>query len=88
MAVKKTEVGTMITGRHIGLFRLETMLLGLKLEIETEGRMRLTRGRSCYARIKSEFGFKGNKQKVYNQMQDYINERKLKEDNDVYGGVQ
>lgn len=77
----------MITGNDIGLFRIETMLLGLKLEIETEGRMRLTRGRSCYARIKSEFGFKGNKQKVYDQMQNYINERKIKQDHNVYGNI-
>jgi hypothetical protein len=49
--------------------------------------MRLTRGRSCYARIKSEFGFKGNKQKVYDQMQNYINERKIKQDHNVYGNI-
>ena len=77
----------MVTGNDIGLFRIETMLLGLKLEIETEGRMRLTRGRSCYARIKSEFGFKGNKQKVYDQMQNYINERKINQDHNVYGNI-
>jgi len=87
VAVEKNESGTMITGNDIGLFRIETMLLGLKLEIETEGRMRLTRGRSCYARIKSEFGFKGNKQKVYDQMQNYINERKIKQDHNVYGNI-
>jgi hypothetical protein len=35
MAVEKNESGTMIAGNDIGLFRIETMLLGLKLEIET-----------------------------------------------------
>ena len=34
--------------------------------------MQLTRGRTCYARIKSEFGFKGNKQKVYDQFKNWI----------------
>ena len=83
--IEETESGTILTGRHIGLYRLNTLLYGLKVEIESGGKRRLTRGRSCYAIIKSQFGFKGNKEKVYNQLQDYITERKILKDNDVYG---
>lgn len=37
---------------------------GLKLEVKTEGRMRLTRRVSCYALAKREYGLKGNRAKV------------------------
>ncbi len=54
--------GTIITGkRDINLLRLITMIRGLQLEIKG---MRMTRGRTCYSMLKSEYGFKGNKKKV------------------------
>lgn len=47
------------------------------LHLETLGMTR--RGRSVYAIVKDEFGFKGNKQKVYDQLCAYI--EKIKEVN-------
>lgn len=55
------------------LFRMKTLLIGLKMEATTG--MKLTRGRSCYSIIKSEYKIKGNKVSVYNQFaQIYNNE--------------
>jgi uncharacterized protein (DUF2141 family) len=45
------------------------MASGLKLEIQG---LRYSRGRTCYALAKSEFGFKGNKAKVLTQLQAHI----------------
>ena len=47
------------------------------LELEILGMKR--RGRSAYSIIKEEFGFKGNKKKVYNQIDTHI--QKIKENN-------
>jgi len=52
------------TPEQIEAFRQRSLLRGLKLE--TMG-LRLSRGRSCYALVKEEFGLKGSKEKVYNQ---------------------
>lgn len=59
------EGGVTLTGEAIPMFRLTMMLRGIKMEM---GGMRLTRGVSCYALAKREFGFKGNKEKVYTQL--------------------
>ena len=37
---------------------------GLKFEVKTNGKMRLTRNISCYALAKREYGLKGNREKV------------------------
>ena len=51
---------------QINLFRMKTLLLGLRLEINTG--MKLTnRASSAYSIIKKEYGLKGNKASVYNQ---------------------
>ena len=42
------------------------------LHLEMKGMKR--RGRSAYSIIKSELGFRGNRQKVYDQLEEYINE--------------
>jgi hypothetical protein len=56
----------MYTGKdQTNLFRMKTLLAGLKLEATTG--MKLTRGRSAYSIIKSQYGLKGNKTSVYNQ---------------------
>ena len=47
-------------------FRDRALLIGLKFEIRTGGKM--TRRRSCYSIIKSEYGFKGNKASVLAQL--------------------
>ena len=59
----------MITGDHIPFYRLLVMRQGLQLEIKG---IRMSRGRTCYAMAKSEFGFKGNRDKVLAQLEDYI----------------
>jgi len=59
----------MITGEDIPLFRLLVMRSGLQLEIKG---MRLSRGRTCYALAKSEFGFRGNREKVLTQLENLI----------------
>ena len=57
----------------VEFYRLLTLRSALELEILGMKR----RGRSVYAIIKEEFGFKGNKQKVYDQIDAYI--QKIKE---------
>lgn len=57
----------------VSLYRLMTLVQGLKLE--TKG-MKLTRGVSCYAIAKKEFGLKGNKQSVLLQMEGILAEAK------------
>ena len=68
------EYGTVITGAHIPLYRLMAMASGLKLEIKG---LRRSRGRTCYAIAKSEFGFKGSKPKVLAQLQAHIEAAKV-----------
>ena len=63
------EGGTMITGDHIPFYRLLVMRKGLQMEIEG---LRISRGRTCYALAKSELGFRGNRDKVLAQLEDYI----------------
>ncbi len=60
-------------GIDVEFYRLLTLRSALSLEILGMTR----RGRSVYAIIKEEFGFKGNKQKVYDQIDAYI--QKVKE---------
>ena len=57
-------MSNVIVGKQIPLFRMKTLLIGLRVEIQG---MRMTRGRSCYAIVKREFGLKGNKESVYAQ---------------------
>jgi len=59
----------MITGKeNINIFRLLTLKSALKLEILGMKR----RGKSVYSIIKKEFDFKGNKQSVFNQFEQFI----------------
>ena len=67
--------GITITGtENINMFRLITLKHALKLE--TLGMKR--GGRSVYAIVKEEFGLKGSKQKVYEQLDDIITTIKRK----------
>ena len=52
------------TPESINAYRNQVLLRGLQAEVRG---MKLTRGRSCYAVIKEQFGLKGNKQKVLDQ---------------------
>ena len=58
---------------NIEFYRLITLRSALGLEIKGLKK----RGKSAYSIIKEELGFKGNKQKVYNQIDAYI--QKIKE---------
>ena len=58
---------------NVEFYRLITLRSALDLEIRGLKR----RGRSVYSIIKEEFGFKGDKQKVYDQFDEYI--QKIKE---------
>ena len=76
MAITIGTGGTTFDGAEsISLFRLITMVQGLKLECKV---LRLTRGRTCYAIAKAEFGFKGNKQKVLEQLEMALHLAKLR----------
>ncbi len=67
--------GTIVTGKEdIALVRLMALENAMRFEAKTG--MQMTRGRSAYSIIKQEFGFKGNKQKVADQMTAYYNEKK------------
>ena len=54
---------------QIFLARLYTLRMGI--EIELKG-LRLTRGKSAYSIVKSEYGLTGSKQKVLNQFNKII----------------
>lgn len=55
---------------QIDLFRLKVLRSGLGLEMKG---MHLSRGRrSCYVIIKRELGFKGTRQRVFDQITEHI----------------
>jgi hypothetical protein len=59
----------------VNIFRMITLANGLKMEIKG---LRMTRGRTCYAIIKSEYGLKGNRQKVLDQFLPMVDEARAK----------
>jgi len=73
--VEVTETGTVayVGPTAVDLFRMITLANGLRWEIKG---MRLTRGRTCYAVIKAEYGLKGNKAKVLAQFLPLVEEAK------------
>lgn len=77
MAVEKFGNGGMvITGEHIDMYRLLVLKSALKLEMLG---IKHSAG-SVYAIVKKEFGFKGNKQKVLEQLEAYIKEKEVPND--------
>ena len=71
-------MSTMLTTpEQIDAARLITLRGALKLELLGMKR----RGRSAYAIIKDEFGLKGNKQSVYNQFDQIVNDITGENDN-------
>lgn len=52
------------TPEQICAYRELMIYRGLKLEVISGGKMRLTRGKSCYAIAKAEYSLKGNRVKV------------------------
>ncbi len=65
-----TMEGLAFEPEQVDAFRLRALRGALKLEILGMKR----RGRSVYSIVKEEFGFKGSKQKVLEQMEAKINE--------------
>ena len=63
--MESTTITVLDTPAQINAFRAHMLRIGLESEIKG---MRLTnKGSTCYATIKRELGFKGNKRKVYAQ---------------------
>lgn len=60
---------TMITGKQIPIYRLKVLLKGI--ELEGKG-IKVSKGRSCMAIVKSEFGWKGNREKILNLLAEEI----------------
>ena len=54
---------------QIALYRLLTLRAGLRLEIRG---LKVSKGRSCYAIIKQEFGLKGDRASVLEQFEQYL----------------
>jgi len=54
---------------QISLYRLLTLRSGLRLELRG---LKVSKGRTCYAIIKQEFGFKGDKASVLEQFENYL----------------
>ena len=52
------------TPAQICAYRELMIYNGLKFEVKTNGKMRLTRNISCYALAKREYGLRGNRVKV------------------------
>ena len=73
MAIEKLKSGGFcFTGKEsTGLYRLMVLKGRLKMEL-----MGLKFRQSTYALIKREFGFRGNRQKVYDQFVDYVEKKK------------
>lgn len=68
MAFTQITGGILIDGAaSTNLFRLLALKNALKFEVATG--MQVTRGRSAYTIVKSEFGFKGSKAKVLAQLE-------------------
>ena len=60
------------TPEAINIFRLLALRGALKLEVVGMKK----RGQSAYSIIKQEFGFKGSREKVLQQLDEYVNELK------------
>lgn len=58
MAIEVTNGGTVITGEHIHLFRLKTLLRAMELEVKTG--MKMCRV-NPFNIVRSEFGIKARK---------------------------
>jgi hypothetical protein len=71
--IEQTNGCTTITGTHISLFTMLAQRGALKLEIAG---MKLSRGRSAFAIIKEQYGLKGTKQRVLEQLEAKIEQFK------------
>ena len=70
--------GFTVTKSSMPMYRMLLMLNGLKMETETNGRLRLTgKAPTCYTLVKREYGLKGNLQKVLDQFEKIVERAKL-----------
>lgn len=63
--IEQTEGGTVITGVHTQLFVMLAQRGALQLEMHG---IKMSRGRSAFAVVKETYGFKGNREKVLEQL--------------------
>jgi hypothetical protein len=56
----------------VNFFRMNALLQGMRTELKTG--MRLTRGPSCFTRVRKEYGLRGNKQKLIEQFEKLVAE--------------
>ena len=73
-AVRDEQIQAITSSESIRNYR--TLALKSALSLEIKGMKR--RGRSAYSMVKDEFGFRGNKQKVFDQLQEYVDENILR----------
>ena len=70
--------GFTVTRSSIPMYRMLHLLMGLRMETKSKGRMRLTsKAPTCYTLVKREFGLKGNRQKVLDQFEVIYEKAKL-----------
>ena len=67
---KTKQDGAVVLDTPEAINALRVFALKAALDMEIQGMKR--RGRSVYSIVKEEFGFKGNKQKVLAQLEEYI----------------
>jgi hypothetical protein len=60
----------------VNFFRMNALLTGMRSELRSG--MRLSRGPSCFTRVKKEYGLKGNKQKLIEQFEKLVAEENKK----------
>jgi len=71
---EKNASGTMFHGHGITMYRLLAIKSRLYLEIKGMN----GRGQTAYSAVKEQYGFKGSRQKVYDQFCQYIEQEALK----------
>jgi hypothetical protein len=70
--INVTETGaTVVTGKHIQLYRLIAMKQALILE--SRG-LRMTRGGAASTKVRQQLGIRGNREKLIAQLQTMINQ--------------
>jgi len=76
---------TVLTGAGISMYRLLVLKHGLRLELKG---IRRSRGTTCYAQIKREFGLRGSRTKVLADFSALVDEKGELALMDAEGGVQ
>jgi len=75
--ISKDGTPTLFDGpKAVNFFRMNALLSGMRLELRSG--MKLSRGPSCFTRVKKEYGLKGNKQKLIEQFENLVAEENKK----------